>query len=86
MKGESLQDRLVREGTVPLHEAIRIMDHVASALSHAHGLGVIHRDIKPANILLSDDQAIVAPIIIGYPKAIPGIPSRNEPVILKTIS
>ena len=35
---------------------------------------------------LTDDLAIVAPIIIGYPEAIPAIPSRNEPVILKTIS
>jgi nitroreductase len=35
---------------------------------------------------LTDDQAIVAPIIIGYPKAIPAIPPRNEPIILKTIS
>jgi hypothetical protein len=35
---------------------------------------------------LTDDLAIVAPIIIGYPKAIPPIPPRNEPVILKTIS
>lgn len=35
---------------------------------------------------LSDDLAIVAPIIVGYPKAIPAIPARNEPVILKTIS
>lgn len=35
---------------------------------------------------LTDDLAIVAPIIIGYPKAIPSIPSRNEPIILKTIS
>lgn len=58
--GESLQDRLAREGALPLHESIRIMDHVASALSHAHALGVIHRDIKPANILLSGDHAIVA--------------------------
>ena len=35
---------------------------------------------------LTDDQAIVAPIIVGYPKAIPAIPHRNEPIILKTIS
>ena len=58
--GESLQDRLKREGTLPLHEAVRLMDQVASALSHAHAHDVIHRDVKPANILLAGDQAIVA--------------------------
>ena len=35
---------------------------------------------------LTDDLAIVAPIIIGYPKAIPAYPTRKEPVILKMIS
>jgi len=35
---------------------------------------------------LIDDLTIVAPIIIGYPKTIPAIPSRNEPIILKTLS
>ena len=35
---------------------------------------------------LTDDLAIVAPIIIGYPKVIPAIPHRNEPTILKAIS
>jgi serine/threonine-protein kinase len=58
--GEALSDRLKREGKLPLREAIRIIDQVASALSHAHASGVIHRDVKPANILLSGDQAIVA--------------------------
>jgi len=60
IEGESLHDRLKREHKLPLHEAVRIMDQVASALSHAHAQGVVHRDVKPANILLSGDQAIVA--------------------------
>jgi serine/threonine-protein kinase len=58
--GETLGDRLEREGRLPLPEAIRIMDQVASALTYAHAQGVIHRDVKPGNILLSGDQASVA--------------------------
>jgi nitroreductase len=50
-------------------------------------LGSQIRDSKiREEIGLSDDLAIVAPIIVGYPKTIPDIPPRNEPVILKTIS
>jgi len=60
IKGESLRDRLEREGKLSIPQAIRLTDQVASALSHAHELGLVHRDIKPENILLTGDQAIVA--------------------------
>ena len=60
IKGKSLRDRLEREGKLSIPQAIRLTDQVASALSHAHELGLVHRDIKPENILLTGDQAIVA--------------------------
>jgi serine/threonine-protein kinase len=60
VEGESLQDRLGREGKIPPEEAIRLTDQIASALTYAHEQGVIHRDIKPANILLVGDRAVVA--------------------------
>jgi TolB-like protein/Tfp pilus assembly protein PilF len=60
IEGESLRDRLQRDGKLGVQEAIRLTDQIASALSHAHELGLVHRDIKPANILLARDQAIVA--------------------------
>jgi len=43
----------VRGGPLPLGEALRIGEHIASALEAAHSVGVVHRDIKPSNILLS---------------------------------
>ena len=51
--GESLRDRLRREGQLPVADALRIASEVADALAFAHAHGVVHRDIKPENILLS---------------------------------
>jgi serine/threonine-protein kinase len=60
VEGESLRDRLNREKQLPIGDAIRIVQEVASALDYAHRHGVIHRDIKPENILLHDGRALVA--------------------------
>jgi serine/threonine-protein kinase len=51
--GESLRQRLARDGPLPLDEALRLTQEVAEALDTAHAQGIIHRDIKPENILLS---------------------------------
>jgi serine/threonine-protein kinase len=59
IEGESLRERLDREGPLPIDDVIRIMRDVADALSHAHALGVIHRDVKPDNILLVRHHALV---------------------------
>ncbi len=58
--GESLQQRLIRDGALPIAEVIHLAEEVADALDYAHRQGVVHRDIKPANILLEDDHAIVS--------------------------
>ncbi|MGE5091841.1 MAG: protein kinase domain-containing protein [Bacillota bacterium] len=58
--GESLRDRLEREGQLPLDDALSIIRQVGNALAFAHKQGIIHRDIKPENILLTGDRAIVA--------------------------
>jgi serine/threonine-protein kinase len=60
VKGESLRDRIDREGMLPIDDAIGITLEVAGALGHAHALGIVHRDIKPENILLQGNHALVA--------------------------
>src|ERR1041385_4259749 len=58
--GESLRQRMRREGQLPLVDALRITREVGDALGYAHQRRVIHRDIKPENILLADGHAYVA--------------------------
>ena len=60
VEGESLRERLQREGRLPLAEVVRLTTEIAGALSYAHEQDVVHRDVKPENILLPGGSAVVA--------------------------
>jgi eukaryotic-like serine/threonine-protein kinase len=60
VEGESLRERLRREGQLPIEHALRIASEVADALDYAHEQKIVHRDIKPENILLARGHARVA--------------------------
>ncbi len=68
VQGESLRERIAREGRLPFESAFRIASEIADALACAHSQGVVHRDIKPENVLLSSGHAVVADF--GIAKAI----------------
>lgn len=52
LRGESLEERLNREGKLSVEEALRIGREIAEGLAVAHDRGLMHRDIKPGNVWL----------------------------------
>src|SRR6185503_14173776 len=66
--GESLRDRLAREGPLPLDSVLSIAGALAGALDYAHSQGVLHRDIKPGNVLLAEGRAVVCDF--GFARAV----------------
>lgn len=56
--GESLGQRVERDGKIPEEEAVRIITQAAQGLQEAHNNGMIHRDIKPDNIMVTRDGQV----------------------------
>jgi eukaryotic-like serine/threonine-protein kinase len=52
LRGETLEERLKREGKLPVAEVVRIGRETAEGLAAAHAKGLIHRDVKPGNLWL----------------------------------
>lgn len=51
-RGETLEDRLRRDGPMKIDEAIAIAVKIGRGLIALHKAGVTHRDIKPGNVML----------------------------------
>ena len=60
INGETLEERVRREGPLPLETALEVTVQVAHALVAAAGQGLVHRDLKPANIMLSHAGLLAA--------------------------
>jgi len=55
--GPTLAER-IKQGAIPLEEALGIAKQIASALEAAHEKGIVHRDLKPGNIKLRPDGTV----------------------------
>jgi serine/threonine-protein kinase len=76
VEGQSLRERLAREGALPIGDAVRILRDVVDALTEAHINGVVHRDIKPENVLLRGRHALVTDF--GVAKAVSEATGRTQ--------
>ena len=81
--GESLADRLVRDGVVPEEDALDIFEQVAHGLSVIHSLGMVHRDIKPGNILITDSGHVKI-TDFGIAKAAAAVPLTRTGMVVGT--
>ncbi len=79
LRGETLEQRLRREGPLAPQQAIVVALQIARALAAAHAAGVVHRDLKPANVFLhrepDDPAAVVKVLDFGVSKVLVADPS-----------
>lgn len=70
LEGETLRDRLKREGPLSIETVAVIVAQVARGLAAAHVEGILHRDIKPENVFLveGDEPPLVKLIDFGLAK------------------
>ncbi|MBN2391858.1 MAG: protein kinase [Anaerolineae bacterium] len=59
VEGESLADRIGREGALAAPLVLRWAHQLLDALAYCHGQNVLHRDIKPTNIIIRPDEQAV---------------------------
>ncbi len=82
VEGETLTQRVQRQGPLATADATRLLQEVAWALSYAHGRGVVHRDVKPDNILIerATGRSLVMDFGIARSVAASGLTQMGETV------
>src|SRR5437763_10924412 len=82
--GISLEEKIERDGPLPVQEVLRIGMQAAAGLAAAHAQGLIHRDVKPANILLENGVERVKLTDFGLARAVDDASLTQSGVIAGT--
>lgn len=70
LEGQSLAERLAREGRLDVGDTARVIQHVVRAIGRAHDAGIVHRDLKPENVFIvrNDDEELIKVLDFGIAK------------------
>ena len=83
VSGDTLADRL-RDGPLPVREALGFALQIAGGIEAAHDHGIVHRDLKPANIKITQSGAVKI-LDFGLAKAL-SIDSDGDPDLSPTLT
>jgi serine/threonine-protein kinase len=72
LTGSDLEQRLAKDGPLPVDETVEYLLHASEALAEAHAHGMVHRDVKPSNLFVTqapDGTPMVKVLDFGISKA-----------------
>jgi tetratricopeptide (TPR) repeat protein len=84
LRGETLEQRLARQGRLSTAEALPVIGHIVAALAAAHANGVVHRDLKSGNIFLVPEAPGTRAVVTDFGLAWSSIETNDSASLTAT--